>query len=292
MKDYIIITDSCSDLGKEIRKKLEIEYVQMNIVYDEKEVTASLDWENYTPKQLYDIMRNGTRIITNQVPTNVFETEFEKYLKEEKDILYIACSSALSGSFSSSLLVSKALMEKYPNRKIYCIDSLNSSLGEGLMAIDASLMRKENKSIDEVKEYLENNKLRYNQLCAIDNLNYLKRAGRVKASSAFFGNLLGVKPIIISNKIGENYAIKKVKGRKASLDEIVNMAKEVAINPQEQIIAISHADCIDDANYIKKRIIEEIKPKDIYVNYIGPIIGASAGPGTIAIYIRGQEANV
>lgn len=292
MKDYIIITDSCSDLGKDIRSKYEIEYVPMNIVYDDKEEIASLDWDIYTPEELYGILRGGTRIITNQVPTTVYEERFERYLKEEKDILYIACSSALSGSYASSCIVSQELLKKYPERKIYCIDSLNSCLGEGLMAIDASIMRKENKTIEEVKEYIESNKLRYNQLCTVDNLNYFKRAGRVKASSAFFGNLLGVKPIIISNKLGENYALKKVKGRKASLDEIVNMAKEVVINPQEQTIAIVHADCYEDAEYLKERVINEIKPKDIYINYLGPIIGSTAGPGTIAIFLKGKEVDV
>lgn len=292
MKDYIIMTDSCADLGKDIRKKYEIEYIPMNIVYNDKEEIASLDWDIYSPKELYDIMRRGTRIITNQVPQVRFEKEFEKHLQSNKDILYIACSSALSGSYQTSQVVKKELLLKYPDRKIYCIDSLNSSLGEGLMTIDAALMRENRKTIDEVKEYLEENKLCYNQLCTVDSLSYLKKAGRVKASSAFFGNLLGVKPILISNKNGENVAIKKVKGRNASLDEIVNMAKEVVINPQEQIIAIAHADCEEDAQYLKKRIQEELKTNNIYMNYIGPIIGASAGPGTIAIYVKGKMINI
>ena len=292
MREFVIITDSCSDLGKDVRKRLNIEYVPMNIVYDEKELIASLDWDLYTPKELYDLMKSGKRITTNQVPVNVFMDEFEKYLKDEKDIIYIGCSSALSGSINASYVVRDELLSKYPNAKIYCIDSLNSCLGEGLMVMDAAEMRNQGKTIEEVNDFIEKNKLCYNQLCAIEDLTYLKRAGRVNASSAFFGNLFGVKPILISNKKGENFALKKIKGRKNSLDEIINIAKEVVINANEQVVAVGHADCLADALYLKERLIEEIHPKDVYVNYIGPIIGASAGPGTIAIYLRGKEVEI
>lgn len=292
MSDYVVLTDSCSDLGKDVREKYNIEYVQMNIVYDNKELPASLDWDVYTPQELYGIMRGGTRVTTNQVPVEEFTKAFEKYLKEGKDIIYIGCSSALSGSVNTGKVVADEMAEKYPDNKIYVIDSLNSCLGEGLMTIDAAIMRSEGKSAAEVAEYIENNKLKYQQFCVVDDLTYLKRAGRVKASTAFFGNLFGVKPVLISNKIGENFALKKVKGRKNSLDEIFNMAKQAIVNPEEQTVAVVHADCIQDAEYLKNRIEKEIGVKEVYVNYIGPIIGASAGPGTVAIYCRCDEIDV
>lgn len=292
MADYIILTDSCSDLGRDVRQKYAIDYVQMNIVYGGKELPATLDWDIYTPSELYNIMRGGTRITTNQVPAESFRTAFTKYLKEGKDVVYIGCSSALSGSVNTGFVIANELKEVYPDNAVYCVDSLCSCLGEGLMAIDAAVMRGEGKTAEEVVAYLEQNKLRYRQYCAVDDLTYLKRAGRVKASSAFFGNLFGVKPILISNRNGENFAVKKIKGRKNSLDEIFNMAKSTVVNPESQIIAVVHADCEEDAAYLKKRIEEEIKPKEVYVNYIGPIIGASAGPGTVAIYCKCDEVEV
>ncbi len=292
MKDYVILTDSCSDLGKDVREKLGIDYVQMNIVYDGKELPASLDWDIYTPAELYNIMRGGTRVTTNQVPVQNFNTAFTKYMEEGKDVIYIGCSSALSGSVNTGKVVADELAEKYPDNKIYVIDSLNSCLGEGLMAMDAAKMREEGKTAEEVAQYIETNKLKYLQFAAVDDLTYLKRAGRVKASAAFFGNLFGVKPILISNRQGENLAVKKVKGRKNSIDEIFNMAKPSIVAHENQTVAVVHADCEKDAEYLKNRIESELGVKEVYVNYIGPIIGASVGPGTIAIYCRGNEKEV
>lgn len=291
MKTFAIITDSCSDLGKEAREKYSIDYVQMNITYDGKELPASLDWDKYTPSELYGLMKAGTRVKTTQVPPAAFEAAFKKYLEEGRDVVYIACSSALSGSVNTAKVIADELNEKYEN-KIYCIDTLNSCMGEGLMAVSAAELRDGGKSAEEVAGIIEADKLKYLQFCTVGDLNYLKRAGRVKASAAFFGNLFGVKPIIISNRTGENFAFKKVKGRKNSLDEIVNLTKENIENPSEQIIAVTHADCIADAEYLKDRIVKELNPKEVYVNYIGPIIGASAGPDTVAIYCKGKEVQV
>ncbi len=292
MADFIVMTDSCSDLGKDVREEYGIEYVKMNITYDDKELPASLDWDLYTAHELYGIMKGGTRIMTTQVPAKSFNEAFEKHLKEGKDVVYIGCSSALSGSVNTGAVVAQELSEKYPDNKVYCVDALNSCLGEGLMAVDAAVMRSEGKSAKEVYDRIEAEKLKYHQFCAIEDLTYLKRAGRVKASAAFFGNLFGVKPILISNRQGENFAVKKVKGRKASLDEIVEMAKAAVEKPEEQIIGIIHADCIEDAEYLKSRVEKEIKPKKVYVNYMGPIIGASAGPKTVAIYLKGKEKEI
>lgn len=286
MADFVVLTDSCSDLGKDIRQKYDIDYVQMHIVYDEKELPASLDWDLYKPKELYDIMREGKRITTTQVPVETFASTFEKYLKEGKDVVYIGCSSALSGSVNTGAVVASELKEKYPDNKVYCIDSLCSCLGEGLMTIDAAILRAEGKTAAEVADYIEANKLKYQQFAAVDDLTYLRRAGRVKASAAFFGNLFGVKPILISNKSGENLAVKKIKGRKNSLDEIFNMAKAAIVEPEKQTVAVVHADCLADAEYLKERLIKEVGVKEVYVNYIGPIIGATTGPGTISIYCR------
>lgn len=221
MNNYAIITDSTSDLCKKFRTQYDIDYVQMNISYDDKELPASLDWDIYSPKELYDTMRMGKRIRTTQVPYDAFLNKFKYYLEQEKDVLYISCSSALSGSINIARTVKQELEESYPNNKIVLVDSLISCLGQGLLVIKAASLRNEGKTIDEVKEYLEANKLKVNQVATVENLEYLKRAGRVRASSAFFGNLFGVKPIIISDVIGQNYAFKKVKGRVASMNYLI-----------------------------------------------------------------------
>jgi DegV family protein with EDD domain len=173
----------------------------------DQEVIADIDWEVYSNKELNDWMRDGIIIKTSQVSNSEFTNVFSKLAREGKDILYIACSSALSGSYNYSLIIKDELLEKYPNRKIICIDSLCAGLGQGSMAIDAAKLQKEGKTIEEVAKYIEENKLCYHQFGTVETLDYLKKAGRVKATAAFFGNIFGVKPIIISDAKGQNYAI-------------------------------------------------------------------------------------
>ena len=295
-KQYVIVVDSCSDLSKELRKEYNIEYVRMGIIKKLKEgdveLPASLDWDLYTNKELNDWQRSGMELKTTQVSMKEFTDVFERLLSDEKDILYIACSSALSGSYNYSLIIKDELLEKYPNRKIICIDSLCACLGQGSMAIDAAKLQKEGKTIEEVAKYIEENKLCYHQFGTVETLDYLKKAGRVKATAAFFGNIFGVKPIIISDAKGQNYAIKKVKGRKNSINEIVKMVKEVIIDANKQTIYILHGDAISDAEYLKDLLEKEISPKEVRIEYLGPIIGVSTGPGTLAVYVKGKKVEL
>ena len=292
MRDFKIIADSCSDLSAENRKKYDIDYALMNFVYDGNEYIASLDWEEYSPREFYDLMRNGKIVKTTQVPGERFIETFNKYVEEGKDVLYLACSSGLSGSISTATMIGKEIMEQHPEAKIICIDTLISGMGQGMICVKAAEMKAEGKSIEEIAEWIETNKLCFNQFGTVEKLDYLRRAGRVKAAAAFFGNIFGVKPIIISDTKGNNFAMKKVKGRKASFAELVSQMKDVIINPEEQIIYLDHADCMEDALIVKEMILNEIKCKDVYISYIGPTVGASVGPGTIIIYCYGKEVTV
>lgn len=292
MKNYIILGDSTCDLSTEIRIEYNIDYAVMNFLCEEKESPASLDWESISPKEFYDLMRNGKKVTTTQVPYNIFYNKFTECAENNLDVLYISCSSGLSGSVNTARLVKDEILEKYPNIKIEIVDSLISSLGQGSLLIEASKLRKEGKTIEEVRDYIESIKLKVHQAGTVASLEYLKRAGRIKASKAFFGNLLGVKPIIISDIKGQNYAYKKVKGRKNSLLQLVEEMKENIVDSESQTIYVSHADSIEDAMFVKEIIEKEIKCKDVYINYIGPVVGASVGPGTIIVFCRGEEVTI
>lgn len=292
MKNYIILGDSTCDLSTEIRIEYNIDYAVMNFLCEEKESPASLDWESISPKEFYDLMRNGKKVTTTQVPYNIFYNKFTECAENNLDVLYISCSSGLSGSVNTARLVKDEILEKYPNIKIEIVDSLISSLGQGSLLIEASKLRKEGKTIEEVRDYIESIKLKVHQAGTVASLEYLKRAGRIKASKAFFGNLLGVKPIIISDIKGQNYAYKKVKGRKNSLLQLVEEMKENIVDSESQTLYISHADSIEDAMFVKEIIEKEIKCKDVYINYIGPVVGASVGPGTIIVFCRGEEVTI
>lgn len=289
MSDFVIITDSTCDLPKDVMDANSIDYAKMNFVIDEKEYKALLDWSEITPKDFYDTMRNGTRITTTQVPIVEFVSVFTKYAEKGCDILYIACSSALSGSVKTSFSVAEDIKKSFPNIKIRCVDSLISTLGQGFIVLEAARLRDEGKSLDEVADYIEGMRLTVNQIATVETLEYLKRSGRVSATSAFFGNFFGIKPILISDKIGQNLAVKKVKGLNNCFVEMAKMVAERVINPENQVLYIAHADSIDNANQLKDEILKLCPFKSVFMNYVGPIVGASVGPGMLCSFFTGKE---
>ena len=288
MREFVIITDSTSDLTAQMRQEYGIEYVKMNYVIDGVEYKASLDWESHTVREFYDLMRKGVRVFTTQIHRDTYHEAFENALKEGKDVVYIACSSALSASINVARLVAQELMNEYPEAGIYCIDSLISSLGQGYMAMEASRKRAAGISAAETAAYIESIKLCVNQCGTVASLEYLQRAGRVKASKAFFGNLFGVKPIIISDRKGQNYAYKKAKGivnaRVAIAEHIAQAADGVYEN-----LFLTHADCLEDIELLKEEILKAAPFKNVIVSTIGPIVGASVGPGTVIAFCHGKE---
>lgn len=294
MKKFVIVTDSCSDLSKELREKYNIDYIPMHVTVDGQDYPADLDWGYISYKDYYDIMRKGTRIYTAQVNESEYNEVFEKYIAAGADILSISCSSALSASYKGSCAVRDKLHAKYPDSKIYCVDSLNSCFGLGLLCIAASRMRAEGKTIEEVYDWLEKNKLRSNQLSTVESLSYLARAGRVSGAKSFFGNMFDMKPIIISDKVGQNNAIVKIKGRKTSIKHLAKMFAECYESDPYQLVCVADADCPQDGELLQTLVEQALSDKNVEIitGVIGPIIGASAGPGTIAVYCLGKEVTV
>lgn len=290
MRKVQIITDSCSDLTPELMEKYGVDYAQMNTVYEGKNSPADLSWSYEEVHKLYGIMRDGNRVTTTQVPVEEFNRIFRKYLEQNCDIVYIGCSSKQSGSVNTARVLASELLPEFPGAQISCIDSLHASMGEGILALTAAEYANTGKNVSEVTSFIEDKRKYLNQFVTVHTLEFLRKAGRVKASSAFFGNLLGVKPIIIADAEGEQAAIKKVKGRANSLKEIVALLKECIIDPEEQTVYVAHADCAkEEIDSLVKTIKDEINCKDVYVGYIGPIIGASIGPDAVAIFGYGKE---
>lgn len=289
MRNVKIVTDSCSDLPKELRERYNIDYMMMNTVRDGKETPASLDWEFYSPKELYDVIRGGERVTTTQVPPAEFQRYFKTELENGNDIVYIACSGKLSGSVNVGKVEAENILKDYPDATICCIDSINACLGEGLVAIKAAQFRDEGKSAKEIEEAILPIRNNVNQFVTVHNLNALKAAGRVTGSSAFFGNLLGVKPIIISDKVGNNIPIKKAKGRLNSFKEIVALTAEGVKGFDNPTVYIAHSDCEDEAKEVAKMVEEAIPGASTYITYIGPIIGASIGADAIGLFAYGDS---
>ena len=295
MKDYVILVDSCCDLGKEFRTKHNIEYVKMLLNWtDEKGVEheniADLDWETLSMKEFYDIIRRGIRFYTSMPSQQDYMGFFEKYLKEKKDVLYIACSSGLSNSINiAKKLVETEIKDKYPNNKVVIIDSLRAGMSLGMIIMEAQKLKDEGKSIEEVAKWVEENKLKYLEVGIPETLTYLKRAGRVSGPKAFMGNMIGLKPILEFDDKGSNIAVNKAIGRRKAYVKMAEMIKDHIDDPDNQEIYLMHADCKDDdVKAFKDEILKAVKVKNIIVEPLGPIIGASSGPGTIIVNYRGK----
>jgi len=300
MAKFAIVGDSTCDLTTQMRKERNIDYARMLVSWTDKnkkdhEIYASLDWEVLSPKEYYDILRDGNRIITSQVTEQEFDEVFGRHLKAGEDILYISCSSALSASVNlARRLAADKYSKEFPNNKIVIVDSLISCMGQGSMLLHAADLRDKGVSIDDIAKELEETKLCYNQVATVESLEYLKRAGRVKASKAFFGNLFGVKPILISDAKGNNYAIEKAKGRRNALSRVAEMIKESVVKPEDQVCYVLHADAKPEDVELMVSKIKELIPnfKDIKVMTLGPIIGGTTGPGTFGIFFFGKKVTV
>ena len=291
MKDFIVLTDSTCDLPLELRRQYGIEYVPMSYIIDDVEYKASLDWESHAPRQYYDLMRGGTRVYTSQIHKDTYRKAFCDAIEAGKDVVYIACSSALSASVNVAKLVAQELTQQYPDAGLYCIDSLISSLGQGYLAMEASRKREAGVSAADTAAYIESIKLCVNQCGTVASLEYLRRTGRVKASKAFFGNLFGIKPLIISDRKGQNYAYKKAKG---AVNARIGIAEHIvqAANGVYDELLLSHADCEEEVELLKAEILKLAPFKKVTVSIIGPIVGSSVGPGTVIAFCRGTEVTI
>lgn len=291
MKEFVIFGDSTCDLDLATRTEFDIDYIPMSYIVDEKEYPASLDWESHSVKEFYDLMREGKRVYTAQIIPNVCREKFLAAIEAGKDVLYIACSSALSSSYQSACVIARELEQSHSGAKIFCVDSLISTLGQGHLLLEASRQRKAGKSAEETAAYIESIRLNVNMIGYPGSLDYLRRAGRVKASSAFFGNLFGVKPIIISDRKGNNYALKKVKGTANARNAVAELAVE-AVTEASDTLYIVHADCPEEAEAIKNAILSRHSFKEIRTGIIGPIVGASVGPGMVGAFVFGKEVTI
>lgn len=291
MKDFVIFGDSTCDLDLATRQEFNVDYIPMSYIVDDAEYTASLDWEFHSVKDFYDLMRNGKRVFTAQIIPNVCREKFLAAIEAGKDVVYVACSSALSSSYQTACVIAKELEQTHPDAKICCVDSLISILGQGHLVIEAARQRQSGKTAEETAAYIESIRLNVNQFGYPASLEYLRRAGRVKASSAFFGNLFGVKPLLISDRQGNNYALKKIKGAANVRSTIAEMVQDT-MTEESDTLYISHADNPQEAEALKNAILSRCAFKDIRIGTVGPIVGASVGPGTVAAFVYGKEVTI
>lgn len=284
----VLIIDSCSDLPFEFIERNNITALNLTFHFKGNEYKDDFG-RTISYKEFYSAVRNGEMPTTSQINVNTFEEEFIKHVKENKAVIYIGFSSALSGCVNSARVARQTILEEYENADITVIDSKSASLGYGTLVYYANEMLKNGCSKDEIVNWVESNKLRMNHWFTVDDLHHLKRGGRVSGAAAVIGTFLDIKPVLHVDNEGRLIPVTKVRGRKKSIEALFEKMKDKIVNAEEQVIAISHGDCIEDVENLKKLINEGIKVKDIIVNNVGPVVGAHSGPGTVALFFLGSE---
>lgn len=290
MRDYVILTDSCCDLSAEMAAELGVEVLPLSLQMGDRTYRNYLDGREIGFHEFYERIRSGELATTSAVNVGEFEEKMREILKTGKDILSISFSSALSTTYQSSVIAAEELKDEFPDAKILTVDSLCASLGQGLFVYLCAQEQKKGKNIDEVKTFAEETKGRVCHWFTVDDLNHLKRGGRINAATALFGTMLAIKPVMHVDDEGHLIPLEKVRGRKKSLKALVDHMEQTATSPvADQTVFISHGDCIEDAEYVADLVKERFGVTDILINYVDPVIGAHSGPGTMALFFLASE---
>lgn len=287
---YTILTDSCTDFSPEITGRFE-KLVVLPMNYTMKgETKAQAIGDADAVRELYAALRAGENCTTSQISPNTFQEAFTPFAKEGEPLLCIIFSSALSGTYNAACIAKEMVLEEYPDAVIEVVDSLSASAGQGLMVYDALLNREAGMSLEENAAWIRAHVQNYVQWFTVDDLNFLKRGGRCSPSSAFFGSLLSIKPVLGISEEGKLIARQKVRGRNQALKALVSKFGELS-DGSDHAVFISHADCEEDANFVKTQLVEQYgcKPENVVLSFVGPVIGSHSGPGTVALFFWGKE---
>ena len=285
---FIITADSTCDLSPQQIKDNNIGIVPLHIELDGKEYLDDLG-QTMTHRDFYNALRNGASPSTSQVNSSEFLEFFTPFLEQGKDILQLCFSSGLSGSYHAAKNAAAIAAERYPERKIYAVDSLCASLGQGLLIYHAWQEKQKGKTIEEVRDFTEANKLHLCHWFTIDDLMFLKRGGRISGATAIVGSMLNIKPVMHVDDEGHLIKVGTARGRKASLRALADEAGKRGVDLENQVIFISHGDCQEDADYLGDLMKERYHVKDVKTNFVGPVIGTHSGPGTVALFFVGTE---
>ena len=288
MAEFIISTDATCDLPEDFITASNLAVIPMRFTINNEEYISKGERE-LSAKEFYQLVRQGAMPKTALISPEECEQHFEKYLSQGVDVLHIAFSSALSGSCNSAKIAAEQMSEKYPNQKIIVIDSLCASLGEGLYVYYAVQYKNSSMSIEETAKKLESIKQNLCHYFTVDDLHHLHRGGRVSKTTAVLGSVLGIKPILHVDEEGRLIPIGKVRGRKQSLNQLVEKMKAKSSGLENSIFFVSHGDCEEDAKYVSELVKKECGIKKYMIHDIGPVIGAHSGPGTVALFFLGQS---
>ena len=290
MSDFIILTDSSADLSGEMAQAADVQVLPLTFTIGGADYHNYPDNREMDPHLFYQRLRAGEVATTAAVNMNQYVEAIEPLLQAGRDVLVLAFSSGLSATFQSSKLAVEELSEKYPERKLYTVDTLCASLGQGLLVWYAAQERKKGRTIEEVRDWAEANKLSLCHQFTVDDLHFLKRGGRISATTAVVGSMLQIKPVLHVDDEGHLILMSKERGRDASLKALVGKMKETALsNVRDQMVFISHGDAKEDAEKTAQYVKDQLGVQKVMIHNIGTVIGSHSGPGTIALFFMGTH---
>lgn len=287
MRDFVIMTDSCCDMTAAMAEELELSVLPLSLHMGGAVYRNWLDGRDIAFADFYSRVRSGEAATTAAVSVGDFEREMRRILQSGRDILCINFSSALSTTYQSAVIAAREAAEEFPEGKIDVVDSLCASLGQGLLVWLCAQERKKGRTLEEVRTFAEETKGRVCHWFTVDDLNHLKRGGRISAATALFGTMLSIKPVMHVDDGGHLVPVGKARGRKASLLALVDEMEKTAADPKNQTVFISHGDCLEDAEFLAEEIRRRLGTETIHINYVGPVIGNHSGPGTMALFFLG-----
>jgi DegV family protein with EDD domain len=287
MRDFVLMTDSCCDMTAELADELELTVLPLSLQMGEQTYRNYLDGRELGFHDFYEQLRGGALSTTSAISVGDFQEQMRPILEQGKDILCISFSSALSTTYQSAVIASEDLKEEFPDARIFVVDSRCASLGQGLLVYLCAQEKRKGRSIEELRDYAEATRGSVVHWFTVDDLNHLKRGGRVSAAAALFGTMLSIKPVLHVDDEGRLIPMSKARGRKASLLALVDKMGETAIDPRHQTVFISHGDCLADAQFVAEEVRRRFGTEDIRINFVGPVIGNHSGPGTLALFFLG-----
>ena len=289
MSEYVIVTDSSADLSADLVRELGVEVLPLSFTVKGRTYHNYPDNRDMDPKEFYRMLRGGEMATTAAVNMADYTSALEPILVSGKDVLVLAFSSGLSATYHSSVTAVNELREQFPQRKIFTVDTLCASMGQGLLVYLAAKKKQAGATIEEVRDWTEENKLNLCHWFTVDDLHFLKRGGRISAATAVVGSMLHIKPVLHVDDEGHLINMGKARGRGASLTAVVDHMEETVTDPAEQVVFISHGDCLADAEKVAADVKKRFGVKEVVINYVGPVIGAHSGPGTLALFFLGTK---
>ena len=289
MRDYVIMTDSCCDLTDQMARDLELEVLPLTMHMDGQDYPNDLAGTAISNQEFYKRIRAGKLATPSAVNVGQFQDAMRRVLESGRDIVCVCFSSALSTTYQSAVIAAEDLRAEFPEAEIHVVDSLSASLGQGLLLYLAVEQKRKGLTAAELAKWVEDNRLTVCHWFTVDDLNFLKRGGRVSATTALLGTMLSIKPIMHTSDEGKLVPVSKARGRKAAIAALLDKIEALGIHPEKQTMFICHADCEEDAKAVAQTIQDRFGTPTVHINYIGPVIGSHTGPNTMGIFFVGTQ---